>query len=57
MSEKTVYVRIRQEQFAEEFLENCVIKTGELYGLTRNKILDLIERNTSNHDDEAEEER
>ena len=37
-----VYHRIRQEQFAEEFLDNCIDKTRTIYGLTESQVKKLI---------------
>lgn len=37
-----VYHRIRQEEFASEFLDSCIQKTRELYGLTEDMVKQLI---------------
>ena len=41
-SNGVVYHKIRQEQFASEFLENCIQKTREVYGLTEPMVKKLL---------------
>jgi len=43
MGEKTQYIRVRQEQFAEEFIENCIEKARTLYGLTEEQMKKLLQ--------------
>jgi len=40
--EKVEYVHIKREQFAEEFLHNCIEKARDLYGLTEEEVKKLL---------------